>query len=388
MTTPRINIECIKAKDVYEFTCTAIDSREPDEVVPASRWRSLAWMKNPFADEDDVNLIVAYIDGRCVGYLGIMPGRMRTGDKLEKIYWLSTFYVSEELRHTAVGALLVMRALTLHKDIVVTNFSDEAARVFMALRFKSLGPLRYMSADFKRVNILGMPVRAIRRLARKVAARPIRTLDRSVHAADWVFKKLVYAPLGAQITPILVEILMKRVEQINDRSFERHQQAIDSASFVRGTDVINWMLRDRWVTNDPSQGTEGYFFRDCYPFFQFVALEIYRKEDESYRGFVVLRVDEKFGKRTVTIFDYYLHDPSDQRYLLPLAVEQAKTVLADEINVPQKCRDAIQQSCLMRWCFHQAEQAYFCYPNGPKSPLNGAPEQLKLDLSDGDTAFA
>jgi hypothetical protein len=74
--------------------------------------------------------------------------------------------------------------------------------------------------------------------------------------------------------------------------------------------------------------------------------------------------------------------------LVPLILEQTRAVVADEINLPQTCQDDIQKSWLMRWLFRQAEQAYFCYPAGPKSQLNGALQQLRLEISDGDAAFA
>jgi GNAT superfamily N-acetyltransferase len=386
--TGHIKIQCIKIKDVYDFTCKAIDSRKPGEVVPASRWRSLAWTRNPYADRDDVSLIVAYRNSSCVGYLGLMPGRMWIKGRFEKVYWLSTFYVPKELRHTAVGAMLVMRALALRKDILAINSSLEAAQMYEALRFKPLGPLYYMSATLTRYNILGFPLRAIRKLLHKLAGRPTRVLDGLIRTADWLFKKLVYAPLGTKITPILTEILTKRVEQINDRSFERHQHGMGSMRFVRSPDVINWMLKDRWVTSNLLERTDGYFFSDFDPLFHFRAFEIYGEKDRRYKGFMVLRIDEKFEKRTVTVFDHFFYDPSDYRYLLPVALEQAKNVLAGEINLPQECRDSIQQWWLLRWLFRKAECAYFYYPAGANSPLNGALDEIKLDLSDGDMAFA
>ena len=54
---------------------------------------------NPDASPDDVGLLLAYQEGRCVGTLGLVPGRISLGDRVETVDWLSAWYVPPEFRN-------------------------------------------------------------------------------------------------------------------------------------------------------------------------------------------------------------------------------------------------------------------------------------------------
>lgn|SRR5262245_36731414 len=84
----------------------------------------------PHGDPDDVVLLVARMDGRCVGHLGLLPGLVRLGAEPEKVDWASTFCVPPEERESAPGALLVMRAIALSYNLAVVSPSEEAARIW------------------------------------------------------------------------------------------------------------------------------------------------------------------------------------------------------------------------------------------------------------------
>ncbi len=104
-----VEIREVKIRDLDSFVRESIAALRPPEVIPISPSRAGAQARNPHADPDDVGLLVAYREGRCVGTLGLVPGLLRAGDRLEKVHWLSAWYVPQEYRNTGGGAVVVPR---------------------------------------------------------------------------------------------------------------------------------------------------------------------------------------------------------------------------------------------------------------------------------------
>ena len=389
--TGGIEIRTVRVRELEEFARESAGLRRPGEVVPTSTSRARAQARNPHADDDDVGLIVAYQDGRCIGYLGILPGLLRSGGRLGKVYWLSTWYVPPEKRSTGVGAMLLIRALMLHRDIAVTYFTEEATRVYQGLQFKPLGPLYYLATHLARFDVISLPGRALRRAVRRLGARSTPVLDRMIAATSRPAKTLLYAAMVTATREDRRRITTRHVDQIDEPTdvWEAGLDRLTPTRFYRDPGLINWMLADRWVVTNSGQATADYHFRDRHPLFDFVALEVYDRADGRRLGFAVLRVvDDMFGLRTVTVFDHHFSDPEDRRYLLALAVEQARSVLADRIVLPLACLARVKASRLLGRLFCLEQRAYFCRPSRPDSPLSRASDELTLDLADSDVAFA
>lgn len=391
-TAPReageLEIRAIKVHDLETFARATLASLQSGEVVPMSLSRACAQAKNPYADDGDVGLLVAYQGGRCIGYLTLLPGMLRISGRLEKIYRLSATYVAPQFRSTGAGGMLMLRALALRKDLVATEFSEDMARVYEALRFKPLGPLPYLMANFTPLNPAGMALRGVRRVIRTITTPRTTLLDGLIRAADSVWKKLLYLVLSLASRRLRREITAKRVDRVFDSTLDAAQDAAAPVRFFRGQAEINWMLSDRWVATDPARATAGYYFRDHDPLFEYIVLEVYGRNDRHYKGFVVLRTDGTAERRNITVFDYHFRDAADQRYLLPLALEQARRFLADVIKLPLRSRAALGGSRLTHRLFCEVERTYFCHTSGPRSPLRAALDRLELAFPDGDVSFA
>ena len=108
-----IRIDRVKVKELFDFACRIIEKEKDSGVIPITKHLALAQAKNPYADEMDDGLIVAYFNGRCAGYIGLIPGLLRNNDEFSKVYWASTFYVAPQYRTAGVG-LLLLKNLLLH----------------------------------------------------------------------------------------------------------------------------------------------------------------------------------------------------------------------------------------------------------------------------------
>ncbi len=388
MSEHNLEIRCIRVGELDAFARQVLETIDPAEVVPISRSRSHAYATNPNAHPDDMGLIVAYEDERCVGFLGMIPGSVQVDGELEPMYWLSSWYVAPEARHTGAGAMLILRALALRRPIVVTGFSEEAARVYEGLRFVPLGPLRYVQADFKPVNVLGMPLRLVRKLLGRLGREETPRLDEWVRWVDGLGARGLHVFLGQLTSRLDQELELKSVACLTDDTFEGAPAGAPPARFCRGVDDINWMLRDRWVATTVAAATERYHFRDFDRLFDYRVIELYSKQDKVYKGVVVMRIDGKWGRRNLTVLDYYFPDVADRHYLVPLALKQARADWADVINLPDGCREGCEASWLLRHLVRDVERTYFCHPGRRKSLIGQAKDQLTLHLADGDQGFA
>jgi GNAT superfamily N-acetyltransferase len=387
MKSKQITIECVKVKELYSYTCNLLDSLKPDEIMPISKHRALAWSNNPYADGEDYSLVVGWSEGQCVGYVGMFPGILRLHNRDEKIYWLSTWYVSPKFRRSGMAVKLLRRVFELGYDLCVTYFSGEVKKITEKMG-RYMGPLQYWSGDITCLNPLALPLRKIRHIVRSLRLPGTAWLERLIKVTKEPGKNLLYVCLMVATCRRRLQISTRRVKQIKDFSFEIDQNSSFPVRFFRGTAVINWMLNNPWVVTDPSEQTPGYWFVDYHNIFEFIALEIYGRRDGAYRGFVVMRVDTVSHIRNLTVFDFHFKNPAYQRYLIPLAIQQARIFRVDQINLPEESQPDLEGPKLIRRLFRSAERGYLCRPKDDQSPLNQALGEIKLSLADGDTPFA
>src|SRR5690349_15934364 len=133
-------IRKIPIKDLVDFANHVDKQTPPGGVLPISRQRALSQSQNPFAGPDDIALLVAFDNDVCVGYLGVVPGAASGNGTCQKVFWLSTWYVSPQARDSGVAMQLLFTACQLKGDIMVTGVSESAKRVYVALHFREFGP--------------------------------------------------------------------------------------------------------------------------------------------------------------------------------------------------------------------------------------------------------
>jgi hypothetical protein len=385
-----VEIRAVRVRNLEAFASDSLKTLQSAEVVPISLSRARAQTRNPHASPDDVGLLVARRDGICIGTLGLVPGLLRAGERLEKVDWLSAWYVPPEHRNTGAGERLLLHALGLRRHLAASEFSAEAGQMYDALRFKRLEPLRYLVADLLRFNVLGLPIRALAKLVRRFYPAWAVPLDRAARAAGWPVKRLILAWLWATTAFGRRRYSVRRVERIDmtEAELDAARDRRAPVRFYRTPAVINWMLTDRWVVTEPRDAVPGYFFSDCDPFFEFVALEVADRVDNQRLGFVVLRTDAMHGRRAVTVLDYHFSDPADERCLLLLGVELARAFRADRIVLPPACREPMKALWPIRPLFRLAERPICLRLARNDEVLNRDLDCIALDLSDGEIAFA
>jgi len=87
---------------------------------------------NPNCDDNDIVLILAYLDDEIVGYMGVFTDVINIKGKSQKIGWLSTWWVHPKTKGTGIGRELLK---TMHNSldgrIGVSQFTPSAKRVYI-----------------------------------------------------------------------------------------------------------------------------------------------------------------------------------------------------------------------------------------------------------------
>ncbi|KAA9331243.1 GNAT family N-acetyltransferase [Adhaeribacter soli] len=100
-------------------------------VVPISRHRALSHIKNPRVAEDDVILVLAMVEGRMAGYLGVFADYIYLNDQKEKAGWLSCMWVDPEVRGQGIAKKLLNKVLERWDNrILVTEFTPAAKGLY------------------------------------------------------------------------------------------------------------------------------------------------------------------------------------------------------------------------------------------------------------------
>ncbi|MFO0893147.1 MAG: hypothetical protein U0790_28920 [Isosphaeraceae bacterium] len=274
--------------------------------------------------------------------------------------------------------------------IAASDSSEQSLKLYDAMRFKVLGPLRYVVADLSRLNAIGLPFKVLAKLLRKSRPGWAGSLDRAARAVAGPSLALIHAWLSTAPAADGRRYTARSIDRIETDPGE-FASALDRRApvrFDRDPAVINWMLADRWVVGDPSEAAPGYFFKDCDRHFDFAALEVTERASGRRAGFLVLRKDSLHGRRTVTVLDRCFPDPADESCVLPLALSHARAFRADRMLLPIDCLSTLEASPRLRRFFRVGERPYRLRLTRPDAELSRNLDRITLDLADGDVGFA
>ena len=369
-----ITIKLIPVRELEEFSRII---RNPDETNPLPPARGRSQARNPYADPDDIGLLVAYRGERCVGYLSIMPGLLRLSGRDVKFVWGSSWYVLPEFRRSRVAFLLARKVMERY-DIIATHLSPAAEKVLRGLKFREMGILTYHVLKTKRA---AQPL-VLLRLWRDFLAGKTPP-GKTQRFLDRLIKKFAYAFIFYTLR-LPRDYSLKKVDRIEDN---RIAPTLPPA-FRRGAEIINWMMSYPWIEAAPREGEDrDYYFSHRRDYFRYLAFEVYSPDRKEYRGLVVLSVSSSRGKVILKVLDHYFIKPEDRRFILPIAARQAAACRADEIILPEIVLASLKRPFIFRSLSSRRRQVYLYHPRDEESPSLDLLKQVKLNYHDGESAF-
>ncbi len=123
-------IKKVLKKDIPEFIQNPEFWNHP--FLSITKHRLYAHYMNPNCDDDDIALLLAYLDNEIVGYMGVFIDIITIEGKHQKIGWLSTWWVHPKTKGTGIGrSILKTMYDTLDGRIGVSQFTPSAKRVYV-----------------------------------------------------------------------------------------------------------------------------------------------------------------------------------------------------------------------------------------------------------------
>ncbi len=363
MNSMQIRIEEIKLKELNNFARTFFERANPEDIIPISRQRVLAQTHNPYAQPDDIVLLLATSGSKCIGYHGLLPGLLQHHGRLSKVYWATTFYVTEAFRGRGIGKLLIKKVKSYNIDFAVTGMTQGAEKTYLNSGLNVLGPIVFYQLRMEKVIRFKLFYKMV--------------------------KGLLYRYWLSRQPGDFQEFNYKQVDQINIELKRNKVISNPVPAFHRDTEMINWMLKYPWVLSSDAAEVrkENYHFARVRDIFKYIALEIYSQRDNALKGFLVLSVSHKKGKTIIKILDYYLKDLSDLKIIFGLSLKLAAHHLADRIDIPLEFQNYFESKFLHKHLLKKKKRSYVYHPESTTSPLSSSADRIALNYCDGDTAF-
>jgi GNAT superfamily N-acetyltransferase len=358
-----IRIEEIKLKDLDSFARPFFDRSGPDDILPISSQRVLAHTHNPCARPDDIVLLVVFDGNDCIGYHGLLPGLLKHDNTVSRVFWATTFYLSEVHRGQGIGKLLIEKIKALNVDFVGAGPNRASEKTYLRSGLKTLGPIVFYQLQIKK----GAGFKAFHRIQK-----------------IFLYRRLLHRQVG-----YFQEFSYNRIDQINRELKSIKASASDTPAFYRDIEMVNWMLKYPWVLSRDTAAVrkENYHFARVRDIFKYIVLEIYSKRDNAFRGFMVLSISHKKKKTIIKILDYHLRDFSDIKIFYGLSLKFAAHHLADRIDIPLEFQNYFETKFHQKYLIKKKKRSYVYHPASTASPLGSFADNIDLNYCDGDTAF-
>ncbi len=385
------SIRLVRIKDLVRFAEQAPRDPAFASVMPTTPARARSQALNPWADTDDPALLVAFVDGRCTGYFGLLPGMLACAGRLDKIFYATTFFVAPAYRNQGLGAFILNEVMRLNLDVVLTGMTEGAKSAYRRAGFEDLGLLTYYQLRLDRLRPLAKlgdafdsDLAGILSGAGRPGAFLLQIDDRVYRQLKNRFYRRCTARFAASSRPYGV----RQVDRIDERRFPDRTDAT-AAGFLRGGKVLNWMLDYPWIVSAPQKPpeTKHYFFSAARDLFRYIALEVFRPATGDVIGYVLLSVSRRRSQTLIKLLDHFLPDPDSGRLLAELLLTYARSSLADRIEYSATLAPFINPRRCLKPLIKRRKRRYMICPRKGLSPLAAARKDIVLNYCDADIAF-
>lgn len=159
--------------------------------------------------------------------------------------------------------------------------------------------------------------------------------------------------------------------------------------FVRGAEVVNWMLRNPWLvesSHPPADASARYHFKHVLPTFRRIAIEL-RSGAGECRGYLILSVAEVRERTVLRILDHHLVKEGDYYAAITHVFREARAYGADSLVFPDSFGPFLQRGVLLRLLTRRSRRMYLFHPGEPDDLVSRSVGEIQLSYCDGDTAF-
>lgn len=388
-TAGRVSVERIRVGDLPALAPRATEDQEPGTLVPITRERALAQAANPAATGSDIGLVLARLEGKPIGYLGLVPVGTTGPAGHGRASFLSTYYVAPEHRNTGAGTLLMLEALALGVDLFVAGFADVTRKVCLALGFREVGPVETLCLRLDAGT--GLPIlleRARDRWRGGPAARAL-ALSRKLSRAtvEPVLRRALVGTLHAGLGVTGRPVSFVPVERVATPAGARPLTTPEAGTrFVRGDAIVNWMIQHLWLSEGDRPVT-GYAFTSCRRRFRFLPFALREGGSGSDLGYVVLRLSDDGRSTDLSVLDAVYTEPDLAAHAIVLALREARRHGVDRIVCGTEYTAVLQRSRLLRLLTRRETRGTLYRSAGARAGGGAPASRILPGFCDGDAPY-
>ena len=385
---PEISIEVVPVSELVSLSRDVEADPMRYAVAPIEPKRALAHSLNPVASPGDPGLVIAYAEGRCIGYIGLLPIIASVGGREHKILAPSTQYVHPDFRRKPPpGGMTIAERMydmirQLGFDQLNTGFNEAGARIHQRRPewFTPLPPYTYLRIKLS-------PFQPVSSILRRVALKTgMSFLEGIYHASqshiDQPLEPMVRKILKVQDCRFNNALSIVPVEKVLEPKDEL--PALNGLHFKRDVNVINWMIKHPWL-EVAKRSHRRYFFSSPRERHEYHCYHILDRGGMR-TGFIVTLISSVKLFTTLRILDHRMTSPDMKAFLLNFVIEKALNHRVNAIECAGAFRPVIENNRLLRTITTAHKRAYFISLS-PASPLKGREPEIVLDYCDGDRPY-
>ncbi len=368
-----IELKNIKKKDIPSFF--ANEENWAHSFLPVSPHRLLAHFNNPQSSDDDTVLLLAYLDGQLVGYMGVFVDSIMLNEKEEKIGWLSTWWVDPITKGKGVGREILNQMYVLNNEkIGISQFTPSAKRVYDKSGYffdlkKNLGIKAVIRSNLTFV----IPTLFPKLIGFKGVLNFLDTIiNVPVNLLLWLRRPLLERKLkGIQID--YLNRIDSEVKELLEKFGKKDLSRKDESFF-------EWLKAYPWVLSSPlfnQTHSDKYVFSMYARQFEIFLIKI--SEGSNCKGFIVLQRRDNVLKLLFSYCDSSIHGKLMARIITLHAIKLnvREIIIYDQGLVPE-----------------MKKIGYFLYKTNKQkqsiiSKTYGVEDfsDLRMQLGDGDCSF-
>ncbi|MCP1994571.1 GNAT family N-acetyltransferase [Flavobacterium sp. HSC-61S13] len=311
-----IEIKKIHKRDIPEL----LDNEDfwNHSFLATSKHRLLAHFKNPHLEDGDLVLLLAYKQGELLGYMGLFIDQITINNKIEKIGWLSTWWVDPKTKGTGIGRdLLNTMYAENHGKIGISQFTPSAKRVYdKSGYFTTLKTNRGIKAVLRSNLSFVMP--QLLPESSKLAG----LLNNADHFLNFFINIKLWIQ-SSSITNRLKDIELTYLNSLDQETLLLIKQYNTKDLSDKGSAFFEWLKAYNWVQKAPLLALTNhrkYAFSIYDKAFEFSLIKV--NKNNRCIGFIVLQKRNYVTKVLFTYYDANLHSKEIADIIKLQAVKQ------------------------------------------------------------------
>jgi len=387
-----IKLKKVRLKELHAFSLKALLDAAYCQVLPISPHRALSQTNNPYGHPDDIALLIAFVNNRCVGYLGLMPGLLIHNGCYLKIFYMTTFFVLPDYRGVGIGNVLLYESKHLKVDILLIGMTQNARQAFDRAGFKRLGKLVYYQLQVDRLNCLSSFLENSSKFMADKAPKLLKLnpiMNRIEAFFYFLSKKIFYRLVLNQARREKKDFTYTVVKKIKKKISDSPLSSSSRSKFYRGIEAVNWMLKYQWIlsAHEEKRPLDNYYFSSAREVFKYIAAEIYSADRKFFKGFMVLSISRRKSNTVIKLLDCCFKNLTDIDIAGFMLLKYARNFLADRVEIPNRLKNYFNRQPCLKHLIKKKKRLYMFHPKGEDSSLKTALESIELSYCDSDIPF-